>query len=126
MAITAFASAKHLNKDFGGTNYTQPATWYVAFRNLGVELSGNNYSRIAITNNTTNWPVITANIMSNGVAFATPTASGGDWLEADEAVLYDAPTGGNAWYEEPVDEPFTVLNGQARNFDVGALRIRLT
>jgi hypothetical protein len=124
MAMTVYAATKHGGKDFGGTNYTPPATWYVAFRNLGAELTGNNYSRIAITNNTTNWPVSTTNIFSNGVAFVTPTASGGDWLEADEAVLYDASTGGNAWYEEPLDEPFTLLNGQARQFDIGVLRIR--
>lgn len=124
MAITAFAAAKHLNRDFNGAAYTPPATWHIAFFHDGTELTGNNYSRIAVTADSTNFPVITTNTMANGVAFTTPQATGGDWLEADEVRLYDDPTAGDAWYQESLDEPFTLLVGQTRTFEIGALRIK--
>ena len=125
MSITNYAASRHLNKDFNGTNYTPPATWYVGFRGNGVELSGNGYARIALTANGTNFPTTSTNVISNGVEFSTPQASGGDWGQADEVVLYDALTSGNLWYYDLLDAPFTLLNGRQRTFAIGALQIKL-
>lgn len=124
MSITNYAASRHLNKDFNGTNYTPPATWYVGFRSNGVELSGNGYARIALTANGTNFPTTSTNVMSNGVEFDTPVASG-DWAQADEVGLYDALTSGNLWYYDLLDAPFTLLNGRQRTFAIGAVQIRM-
>lgn len=125
MSITNFAASKILNHDFNGAEYTHPATWHVGFRKNGVELSGNGYARVAKTSNTTNWPTTTTNIISNGTAIETPVATGGDWNEADEVVLYDAASGGNLWYWDQLDAPFTVRNGDKRTFPIGALQIKM-
>lgn len=123
--IAAYGGSRHLNRDFNGAAYTPPATWYVGWRQNGVELSGNGYARVALTANTTNWPTTATNIMANGVEFTTPTASGGDWAQADEVALYDAATSGNLWYWDLLDAPFTLLEGRERTFAIGALQIRM-
>jgi len=123
--ITAFAAAQHLNFDFNGGAYSGPAVFYVGFRTSGVELSGNGYARIALTADTTNFPATATNIISNGVEFVSATASGGSWARADEVALYDAPTGGNLWYWDLLDTPFTLLETRFRTFAPGALQIRM-
>lgn len=122
--ITVFAAAKHVNHDFNGTEYAHPGTWHVGFRQNGVELSDGGYARIAKTADTTNWPTTATNITTNGTAITTPQASA-DWNEADEVALYDAASGGNLWYWDQLDAPFTLLTGQTRTFSVGALQIKM-
>lgn len=123
--ITAYAALRHLNRDFNGATYTPPATWYVGFRQSGVELTGNGYARIALTANGTNFPTTATNVMANGVQFVTATATGGDWIQADEVALYDALTSGNLWYWDLLDAPFTLLETRFRTFAIGALQIRM-
>jgi hypothetical protein len=123
--ISAFAALRHLNIDFNRAAYTPPATWYVGFRSSGVELSGNGYARTALTANVTSFPTTATNVMSNGVEFVSATASGGNWAQADEVALYDAPTGGNLWYWDLLDAPFTLLETRFRTFAIGALQIRM-
>lgn len=123
--ITNFAALRHLNRDFNGAAYTSPGTWHVGWRQNGVELSGNGYARVPLTANTTNFPTTATNIIANGVEFTTPTATGSDWIQADEVALYDASSGGNLWYWDLLDAPFTLLEGRQRTFAVGALQIRM-
>lgn len=123
--ITTYAALRHLNRDFNGAAYTPPATWYVGFRSAGVELSGNGYARIALTANGTNFPTTATNVMANGVEFNSATATGGDWIQADEVALYDASTSGNLWYWDLLDAPFTLAQGRTRTFAIGALQIRM-
>lgn len=60
----------------------------------GAELTGGNYSRVAITNNTTNWPNYSADQKSNANPVNFPTASG-NWVEALAMAFWDDPTAGN-------------------------------
>lgn len=124
MPITNYAAEKHLNHDFNGAEYAGPTDWYVGFRKNGTELSGGNYSRIQTTADTTDWPTTATNVMENGTDITTPQATA-DWNEADEVALYDAASGGNLWYWDQLDFPFTMLTGQSRKFGPGALRIKL-
>lgn len=73
-----------LDHALGGGNYTRPATVYIALFTVapsdaggGTEVSGNNYSRAAVTNDATNFPAASGGAKSNGVAitFATPSGS---------------------------------------------------
>jgi hypothetical protein len=127
MSISNSGGADILNKEWNTTTYTPAATRYLGFRKNGTELTSINspgYARIAITLNTTNFPLTTTPVIANAVAFATPAATG-TWLEADEVAIFDASTGGTARYTGLLDQPFTMVNGQVRSFAAGALRIRL-
>jgi hypothetical protein len=125
MSISAAHAAELLNKDFGATNYTPPATWYVGLLTAATELSGGSYARVALTNNTTNFPATATNSITNGVAFSFPQASAG-WNQADTVGLFAASSGGAAKYTDSLDVPVTIGTGQTLEFAVGALTIRLT
>ena len=124
MSILAAEAAQILNKVFGGTNFTAETTWYVALRAAGVELSGGSYARVAVTNNTTNFPNISTNEMVNGTAITFPQATA-DWTQADEVALYTASSGGTARYVGNLDAPVTVRTGQTRSFAAGDFKVRL-
>jgi hypothetical protein len=87
--------------ELGGTAWTPPSTWYMALFTVlptaaggGTEVSVAGYSRIAITNNTTNFPAPTTALVSNGVDIAcgTPASS---WGIIVGVALFDAASGGN-------------------------------
>lgn len=123
--ITDYAASRHLNFDFNGTVYVAVGSWHIGFRQSGTELTGNGYARTALTANTTNFPTTSTNVMSNGVEFNSATASGGNWNQADEVGLWDASTGGNLWYWDLLDAPFTLVEGRFRTFAAGSLQIRM-
>jgi hypothetical protein len=110
-----------LDKWFGGTNFTPPATWYVGLLKTGdTELSGDGYARVAVTNNTTNCPAAVAKQQAIAVSVTFPVATA-DWDEALKVGLWDAPTGGNLKFKTPIDEPVTVLDGVEFSFNAGDL-----
>ncbi len=122
MSILSTHAAQILNKEFGGTNYTPEATFYVGLRAGGTELSGGAYARVAVANNVTNFAAVAANIKVNSTAITFPQANA-DWLTADEVALYVASSGGTPKYTGVLDNPVTVRNGQTRSLAAGALKI---
>jgi hypothetical protein len=124
MSILAAEAAQILNKVFGGTNFSSEATWYVALRAAGTELSGGSYARVSVTNDTTSFPNISTNEMVNGVAITFPQATA-DWTSADEVALYTASSGGTARFVGSLDNPVTVRTGQTRQFAAGDFKVRL-
>lgn len=108
MGQTNYVKAKIADQLFGGTAYTPPATLYFALlgdtntrvqRDAGTvtELSGSAYARVAVTNNTTNFPAATGTIpttKSNGTAITWPTPTAG-WAAVHAIGIYDASTSGN-------------------------------
>jgi hypothetical protein len=124
MAIASSRAADILNKEFNGTNYTSTATWYVGLRGGSVELTGGSYARVAVTANSTNFPVISGtNIMVNGTSITFPQATA-DWSSADEVALYAASSGGSPIHTGALDNPVTVRTGQTRQFAAGDLKIK--
>lgn len=126
MPIGLTGATDVLNKEFGGTDYTPKTSYWIGFRSGGIELTDGDspgYVRIESVNNTTNWPATSTNTKQNGTAITTPQADG-NWLEADEVVLYDASTAGNVRYSGLLDQPFTLTTGQSRSFAEGALKVR--
>jgi hypothetical protein len=124
MPVSTAEAAQILNKVFGGTNFTAETTWYVGLLSGGTELTGSGYARVAVTNNTTNWPAISANVKTNGTAITFPAASA-DWLTADEVGIWVASSGGSPKYRDALEIPVTVRSGQTREFEAGALTIRM-
>jgi hypothetical protein len=116
----------------GATSYS-PATWY-----LGVststpnddgtnfsEPSGNAYTRVAVTNNVTNFPAaatvggVTTKV--NGAKFTFPNPTG-SWGALTYYGWFTASSGGTPEYSNPLDTVITPRNGNTPvEFDVGQL-----
>ncbi len=103
--ISNYLEAKWLDHTFGNTAYSAPATVYVGLFTVlpvdagtgGTEVSGGSYARVAVTNNTTNWPNASAGnptTKSNGAIFTFPTATA-DWGTVVGLGIFDASTSGN-------------------------------
>jgi hypothetical protein len=132
-SFSDFLENKILNVYFGATAYAAPATLYLALFTAsptdaggGTEASGGNYGRLAITNNTTNFPNATGTTpvsKSNGAAFTYPAAT---WTGTIVSWgLFDAASAGNliAWADLTASK--TVSSGDVVQFDIGNLTITL-
>lgn len=107
-----YLEAKILNAVFQNTALPTWATIYFALfttaptvlTDTGVEPSTNNYGRVAITNNATNWPNATLSgdgaryEKTNGTAIVFPTSTGVGWGTQVGFGVYDAATVGNLLY----------------------------
>lgn len=120
-----------LNTLFGGVATTAPATYYVGLSTTqptdagtGItEPSTGAYARVAVTNNTTNFPNASARAKSNGTAITFPSPTG-TWGTVKWAVLYTASTGGTfcGWGE--LSEAISpVSGGSAPTIPIGGLLI---
>lgn len=101
MSFSNYLEGKIADEVFGATAFAAPATLHVGLHSAypneagsGAELSGNNYARAAVTNNTTNWPNYSADQKANGQPITFNTASG-NWLEAVAFSIWDAASSGN-------------------------------
>lgn len=124
MPIASTLAGQILSKVFGAVNFSPDATYYIGLRAGGTELSGGGYARVAVTNNTTNFPTVTTNQIVNGTAITFPQASA-NWITADEVAIYDASSGGNLRGYGVLDASVSVLAGQTRSFAAGDLKIKI-
>lgn len=107
-----------------------PATYYVALStttptNTGTNVTepvGNSYARVAVTNNSTNFPAASGRAKSNGVVIAFNTATG-SWGTCTHFCLYDAASGGNFVAWGALTTPVSPTAGTQASFAVGALVI---
>lgn len=106
---------------------TRPTAWYVALHtedptvagNVGeVSTSGTGYGRQAATYTMT----ATAGVADND-AEVSFTASGSAIGPVTHWSLWDAETGGNAWYRGELDEAETINDGSTLTFAAGSLTI---
>ncbi len=116
-----------LNLVLGGTSWTPPATVYVALytaspgeSGTGTEVSGGNYARVAVPNDTTNWPTTSSGQKSNAVDIVFPMATA-DWGTVVAWALCDAPTGGNVLIYGDVTPARPVVSGDIPRFRAGEL-----
>jgi hypothetical protein len=127
MSLTLYAQAAIANYYLGDTTLAPPGTWYVGLLDAkSVELTTANalgYARVAVTNNTTNWPAGTGSFplaKANGTS-VTFAAATGTWATAVWFGLYDALTGGNLWIQGTMLAPVAIVGGNQANFPPGAL-----
>lgn len=119
-----------MNKLFGAQDFTPPATWYVALMTAlpndagggsEVSTSGTGYARVALTNNTANFPSADSTgrlVIGVAVNFGTATT---DWGTIVGVAIYDAATAGNLgpWGPLTVQQlviagaPFAIASGNA-------------
>lgn len=94
---------KVLDAVYSAASLGAPATWYIGLFTAaagesggGTEVTGGNYSRIAVTNNATNFPASSNGSKTNGTAF-TSAVSSASWGTIVGIGLFDASTAGNMW-----------------------------
>jgi hypothetical protein len=123
---------KVMNHILGGGDYTRLATVHLALFTAaptetggGTEVSGSGYSRLAVTNNSTNFPAASGGQKSNGTAFTFPAASGGSWGTVTHWAFMSASTGGDILFFGALASAKTVNNTDVLSFGVGQLSITL-
>ena len=127
---------KLLDAVYGNTAVGPPATVHVGLSTTTptqvggniTEPSGNAYARIAVTNNTTNWPAAsTANpsVKSNGTTITFAQATG-SWGTVTHWVIFDASTAGNPIDWAALTASQTINTGTTASFAVGQLVSQLS
>jgi hypothetical protein len=119
-----------LDLAFSKASNTFPTTYYVGLStttptNTGTnvtEPSGGSYTRVAVTNNATNFPAATARGKSNGTIVTFPAATA-DWGIITHFVIYDAASAGTFWAWGELTAPVDVTSATQASFGVGALVI---
>lgn len=125
-----------LDSVLGGTAYTPPGTVYVALSTAlysttatgasmsEVSTTSTAYARVAVTNNTTNWPAASGSVVpaskSNGTAITFPTATGA-WGTVRAFYIVDASTSGNVLMGADLGTAKTPVSGDVCSFAIGAL-----
>ncbi len=118
-----------LNLALGATAWAAPATVYVALftagpdaTGAGTEVTGGGYARVAVANNTTQWPTTTTETKSNGTEIDFPQASA-DWGTVVSVALFDAATGGNMLYFGTLTLAKPVMNLDTARFLAGDITL---
>jgi hypothetical protein len=132
-SISDYLELKMLDGVLGGTNFTQPATVYLALFTAapsdsggGTEVSGGSYARLAVTNNATNFPAASGTTATKTLnttqTFVTPT---GSWGLVTHFGIFDALTVGNLLFWASLTASQTISSGNTVSFAAGALSITL-
>jgi hypothetical protein len=132
-----YLELKALDWILGAFSFSVPSTLYLALFTTaptsaggGVEVSTTStaYARVAITNNSTNWPAASGGgpgTKANGAAFTFPTATAA-WGTIVAWGLFDAASAGNGIYFGTLNTSRAVNLGDTPSFAIGALTITET
>jgi hypothetical protein len=128
---------KMLGLLIGQTAFTVPATLYVGLWTTTLsdtstgatagEPAGGSYARVAVTNNTTNFPTPSSGSTSNGTTITFPTASA-SWGTITHVGITDSPTtgAGNLLIYASLTTSPTVNTSDTVIFAASALTLTLT
>ena len=126
MSASNYLENELLDHVLGGSAYTSPSAIYVALSTgsfnddaSGTELSGNGYTRKAITFGTASSGSIASN---SAVEFDTAT---GSWGSVGFFGLFDASTGGNLLYHGAFTSAKTIATGDILKIASGSLTVSL-
>lgn len=126
-AASDYLENKILDHILGGVDFTRPATVHFAFFTIaptdaggGTEVTGGGYARVAVTNNSTNFPTASGGSKSNGTAIVFPTASAG-WGTVSHYGVFDAASGGNLLFHGALSAAKLVETGDTPSYPVGAM-----
>lgn len=121
-----------LDHIFGGAASSAPGTLYVGLSTTTItdaggnitEPSGNGYARVAVTNNSTNFPNASGGAKANGTAITFPQASG-SWGTVTDFFISDASSGGNIYAYGALAVAKAVTSGDTLSIPIGDLDITL-
>jgi hypothetical protein len=112
----------------GTVTWTEVSLLFQSGTFTGAEISGNNYSRVSVTANSTNFPNASnaqPAVIQNGTVFTFPTPSA-DWGFAAAWLLADASSAGNVWVWGAMTSALDCSSGSTPSFGVNALQIQMT
>jgi hypothetical protein len=138
MGFTTYTDDNIVNALYGGVALAVPATLYVGLSSTQPTVAGGNitepiigtngYTRVAVTNNTTNFPTTSSDAKSNGTAITFPNSTGA-WLSGVALgyfCIYDASSGGNLLAYAALNSPQAVAgSGSTISFAAGAMTITI-
>jgi len=139
-ALTNYLENKLVDHLFRAQTLSAPATLYIGLLTSapsdtggGTEISGNNYSRVAVTSSLANWAGTQSagsTVASSGtggqtsnnaaITFATPS---GTWGTASHFAIYDAASSGNMLFYGSLAIAKTINQGDTVSFPAGSLTI---
>lgn len=131
MSATDTYENKHLDAAFGDNRATAlfPATYYIGLFTAtpndsggGTECTGGSYARVAVTNNSTNWPNAASGQKKNGTVITFPEATA-SWGTATHFGIFDAASGGVLGHYNALTTPVAISSGMTPSFAVNALVI---
>jgi hypothetical protein len=100
-SFSDFLELELLDHVFGAAAYTAPGTIHIAAFTAtpsdsggGTEVTGGSYARVAVTNNSTNFPAASAGAKANGTAITFPEATA-SWGSVAAISAQDAAAAGN-------------------------------
>jgi len=133
MAITYYSANRLLDRNFGGTAYTPPATYYFGLSTTAVQIdgtgatepSGGAYGRASLANDKTKWGTASNASLTNSVAvtFVESTAS---WGTITHVFMSDASTAGNIWWYDALSPSRAVASATTVLFAIGAITVQMT
>lgn len=130
-SFSDFLELELLDHVFGNAAYTAPGTLHIGLFTVapsdtggGTEVTGGSYARVAVTNNSTNWPAASGGAKANGTAVTFPTATA-SWGTVVAFGIFDAGSGGNllAWATLTTNK--TIGSGDTASFPIGDIDITL-
>lgn len=133
-ALSDYLELKLLDHVLGTAAFTKPANVYLSLHTsdpgesgTGGEVSGGSYARVALVNNSTNFPPCATTgepVKSNGSTISFPTATA-SWGTVTHWALYDASSGGNMLFHGAFATSRVVSSGKTPKVASGALTISL-
>lgn len=133
MPFSTYMDNKVMDEIFGKTDYVAPATLYVGLSTTAptkasgniTEPAGNAYARVAVVNNTTNFPNASGGTKNNGTVITFPEATGA-WGTVSNWVIFDAITAGNVIAYGTLTNPKAIDVGDTPSFNASTLTLSLT
>lgn len=122
-----------LNTVLGGPQFTLPSpNVYIALSTAAftstatgssmTEVNAGGYQRVAVTNNTSNWPNASNGSKSNNAVF-TFTSATANWGTVLSFYICDASSAGNVLYGADLTTSRTINSGDTASFAVGSITL---
>jgi len=131
-AFSADLENKVMNHVLGGNDYSRLVTVYMALFTAapnesggGTEVTGGGYSRLAITNNATNFPTASGGQKTNGTAITFPAASGASWGTVSHWALMSASSSGDILFFGAFNAAKTIADTDSLTIPINQLTITL-
>lgn len=133
MAITYYSANRILDRNFGGTAYSPPATMYFGLSTTTIQIdgtgatepSGGSYARVAFTNDKTNWGTAVNASLTNSAAVTFPESTA-SWGTITHVFISDASSGGNIWFFDALSPARSVASATTVLFAIGAITAQMT
>ena len=132
MAITYYSANKILDRNFGITAYSPPATMYFGLSTTTIQIDGTgatepsdgNYARVGITNDKTSWGTASNGALTNSVAVTFPESTA-SWGTITHVFISDASSGGNIWWFDTLSPSRQVQSSTTVLFVIGSITVQM-